>query len=85
MRQYGQQLERIQKHFNDRVDGLATQQRTLEQALHTAFSSVMPAGGGGGGGTARQGANGAPVTAANRDRLLGRLSVVHDAPVNVSA
>jgi len=39
MASFGSKLERIEKVFNDRVEGLANSQRTLEQALHTAFTA----------------------------------------------
>ena len=42
MHSFGRHLERMEKQFTDRVDTLATQQRTLEQALHTAFSQMAP-------------------------------------------
>lgn len=89
MHQYSQHLERMQKQFNEKVDGLANQQRTLEQALHTAFSAIMPSdneNGNGGSTSARTGRSfggggggnaqvRTSISAGGRDRVLGRLSV----------
>ena len=73
MHSYGRHLERIEKSFNERVDGLVKQQRTLEQALQTAFEHLMPAAPSEGGGGGR-GNGGGTVPEAGRQRLHNRLS-----------
>ena len=88
MQALGRQLERLERALGARVDGLASQQQTLEQALHTAFSAVEPRGGGsggggsggsGGGGSGGSGSGGGGggggLTAQGRERVLGRLSL----------
>ena len=67
MTTHGRHLERLEKQFSERIDALSSSQRTLEQALHHAFSNV---------GESSRAATTASSTMQGRANLLSRLSGV---------